>query len=772
MCVCKSVAVGGPFVHVGPDTNGGVSYLLEVSEVVSWKDGGGGPSGTGRLELQAVDEQIPADANLGARRRTDTRKIDSMTIVRPYDDLVEWRRVGSEIYLLDIAEKSSQPQSRDPGESHSTYPRRDDLTSDHIPPTQLHQPTTQIPVSQPESTSNDQGSFVTLSPSISPHSSLSSSHSTPTIRVSQNHSSPYHTSNPNQKAKSNILRPLSFFRRSHLPSPTHSPIPHSASLPASRDTSPTSLARASSSVPNSPVTHTSKLPRISAEDILTLGTISFFRARSGSASSNRPPRPPSPPHKLSQERKLPQRSASTESTFTLNSGSGKCNQGNHHTSNSSGQSVNSAISGSGTKKRRASSSAFTPGAGGGRHIFSSQMLSSATNASGAPPLAMKSSPLAPQKPHVRMLNGRIYGGKRYAAQTLANPFANVRDEPEFVEWGYGGMGSVQASAGIASDMWRGLQRGERGGALLAGSSFSSSSPSTSAKEVKPAIRTQGTNQVDGDVMVGGGRGSGAHVRSPASRRRIMSDDVSECGMGSVGASGGADEEDGSGMGWVKRRRAEREAKARLEQETMAHEEKEKEGRKSGDSGTDANMSTSTMSTSASLTTSTSVSATTTSVVTTPATSPFASRSTSLTDFSLASSPVECSTPSSPDTATSGQSHALSLTRDRFPTSFSNPPAHPVSTPKDELHVRTAVRRDHDKGEAEGDAPSSPVDTLETTTGASSSSEEEARVKRDSDEEEEQDDDEDEEGEARETARKTALGAGVEKVSRHMDAEDR
>lgn len=42
----------------------------------------------------------------------------------------------------------------------------------------------------------------------------------------------------------------------------------------------------------------------------------------------------------------------------------------------------------------------------------------------------------------RMLNGRVYGSKRNAK----NPFSNIPDkEPEFVEWGYGGMGSVKVA---------------------------------------------------------------------------------------------------------------------------------------------------------------------------------------------------------------------------------------------------------------------------------------------------------------------------------------
>jgi len=38
----------------------------------------------------------------------------------------------------------------------------------------------------------------------------------------------------------------------------------------------------------------------------------------------------------------------------------------------------------------------------------------------------------------------------------ANPFDSAREEPEFVEWGYGGMGSVTASRDVCSAVWKGL----------------------------------------------------------------------------------------------------------------------------------------------------------------------------------------------------------------------------------------------------------------------------------------------------------------------------
>jgi len=125
-----------------------------------------------------------------------------------------------------------------------------------------------------------------------------------------------------------------------------------------------------------------------------------------------------------------------------------------------------------------------------------------------------------------MLNGRVYGSKRPSA-LAANPFANARDEePEFVEWGYGGMGSVKGarSAGVSS----------------------------------------GGGGVNWERLQGG-----AAVRE---------------GVGGVTDAGrDADAEgvdDGSGMGWVKKRREERERK---EKERLAALEAEKKEQKPEDS---------------------------------------------------------------------------------------------------------------------------------------------------------------------------------------------
>jgi hypothetical protein len=56
----------------------------------------------------------------------------------------------------------------------------------------------------------------------------------------------------------------------------------------------------------------------------------------------------------------------------------------------------------------------------------------------------------------RMLNGRVYGYRQ------ANPFANVQDqEPEFVEWGHGGAGSVRSNNSTGSSMYAGVQSAGR-----------------------------------------------------------------------------------------------------------------------------------------------------------------------------------------------------------------------------------------------------------------------------------------------------------------------
>ncbi|KAI0253816.1 hypothetical protein BJV78DRAFT_132243 [Lactifluus subvellereus] len=127
--------------------------------------------------------------------------------------------------------------------------------------------------------------------------------------------------------------------------------------------------------------------------------------------------------------------------------------------------------------------------------------SSTTN--GAPLARVQSATSAkPSKPK-RLLNGRVYGARNRPHNQSTNVFDNIPDdEPEFVEWGHGGMGSVRAGG-----IWAKVQSDQK---LLIGH-----------------IEEQGRR---------------GFPESPAD-----------------------DDYDGTGMGWVKKRREERERKKREEQ---------------------------------------------------------------------------------------------------------------------------------------------------------------------------------------------------------------
>jgi hypothetical protein len=131
----------------------------------------------------------------------------------------------------------------------------------------------------------------------------------------------------------------------------------------------------------------------------------------------------------------------------------------------------------------------------------------------------------PRHKGARLLNGRIYGVKRSNSSALpSNPFATARDEePEFVEWGYGGMGSVK-------------------GAKSAGVS------------VGPGAGSGGVNweRLHGPVVKGfGGGGRRGGWTERRSVEQLRDDD---------------DDDDGSGLAWARKRRERRarEAKERAE----------------------------------------------------------------------------------------------------------------------------------------------------------------------------------------------------------------
>lgn len=66
-----------------------------------------------------------------------------------------------------------------------------------------------------------------------------------------------------------------------------------------------------------------------------------------------------------------------------------------------------------------------------------------------------------------MLNGRVYGRRRPYNKASTDPFANVRDtEPEFVEWGYGGMGSNKSNTNSSmGSAWKAVQNGSNASAF-------------------------------------------------------------------------------------------------------------------------------------------------------------------------------------------------------------------------------------------------------------------------------------------------------------------
>ncbi|KAF7978716.1 hypothetical protein HWV62_44999 [Athelia sp. TMB] len=79
----------------------------------------------------------------------------------------------------------------------------------------------------------------------------------------------------------------------------------------------------------------------------------------------------------------------------------------------------------------------------------------------SPPSRTPSSPSASKRAKgTRMLNGRVYGGRR--ALQHSNLFATAKDEePSFVEWGYGGMGAVRSNSGVGAhgSKWARVQGG-------------------------------------------------------------------------------------------------------------------------------------------------------------------------------------------------------------------------------------------------------------------------------------------------------------------------
>lgn len=291
-----------------------------------------------------------------------------------------------------------------------------------------------------------------------------------------------------------------------------------------------------------------------------------------------------------------------------------------------------------------------------------------------------------------MLNGRVYGVKR---PQNANPFANARDEePEFVEWGYGGMGSVK-----------------------------------------------------------GATSAGAHGRWG----RLHGQSVTTA----TAANKSEDEDDGSGMAWIKKRREQREREKREREEG---EKKDKQSKAEKEEVVAEET-----------------------VVEAPPTVekkdlPTLSRpgtASSAKTVSAASAASSCTITPCASSVSTPLANVPAMTSPPAPSGASALSA--VTTPIEEEHVTRAVNvpaphhylhRGHSRSSSKdvkdvSTAESKLVVVEDKIESESRSSTSESDSESDGErEDEEDDDDDDDEVEEEEEERKTALGAGVEKISRH------
>lgn len=277
-----------------------------------------------------------------------------------------------------------------------------------------------------------------------------------------------------------------------------------------------------------------------------------------------------------------------------------------------------------------------------------------------------------QRPQ-RMLNGRVYGAKRAKERLQPQPSM----EPEFSEWGYGGMGSVSTS-------------GEYG---------------------------------------------------------KLQSNASSIG----GARGGDDDDDGSGMTWIRKRREKREQEARerkAAEEAAAAAEAAKAGEESAETGSETRASTETA----------------------HSTPTIHAEPTDITTLQSPTGEISSPVPASPGniqpprTNSSPQPARISHSRN---TSRQNS----VATITAERHVPTVISvpaHAHRGRHQDAAAPGTGAKNSETSPDRSSSDSSQPS----SDDEDAEGSssttgrDEDEEEEEENQKRKTALSAGIEKISRH------
>ena len=371
-------------------------------------------------------------------------------------------------------------------------------------------------------------------------------------------SDPLEHSSPGSPSSSSSFSAPTDLQTSSSSSP-YSPRPQSRSFtvdilkPFKRPPSPSKKARKSKSL------------SFSTEEILTLGTINLFRSSTLSTTdqdSFKENNNPSSSHRNSLI------GGGLSRRISSNPQTEKETLGNNLplTRLSGAQEVTDR------KKRRSSIAAFFSAAPGVSSLVEktknqrAKTRNTSSTASLVPSVSGASSPSSgstitatrtpvlppqqrtPRHKGARMLNGRIYGAKPIN-RISENPFANARDdEPEFVEWGYGGMGSVKGarSAGVAvGNNAGGAVNWER---LLGGSEVS------------------GQGAHSGWMVPGGGRG-GAGARRRQEKEEPRKTDEAE----KVGEDG--EEDDGSGLAWIRKRRKMREEKEKKMKETEQAREK-------------------------------------------------------------------------------------------------------------------------------------------------------------------------------------------------------
>ncbi|GLB35475.1 hypothetical protein LshimejAT787_0210400 [Lyophyllum shimeji] len=483
------------------------------------------------------------------------------------------------------------------------------------------------------------------------------------------HSPITHTPSWPKPKTMNLLRPFPFTKSKST-----------SSSASSHSLTPTqSLDSAGSPTPTNATPHPASFSRknFSTEEILTLGTINLFRTSS----------------------KRKDTSASTDSSSGWGFGLTRWSSAGSYTKSSvpltrtqSAQSYTPSIS-SKLKFGSLRSSKDDKPRPRPSSVISVQSAPSSTAT------AVKPSSLPTGRKGIRMLNGRVYGAAKRQRDPNANPFANARDdEPEFVEWGYGGMGSVR-----------------------------------------------------------GGRHAGVTGDGKGTRWERLQSDATFMGTGVKKGVGGADvdEDDGSGMGWVRKRKEqrERERKEREEKEKAEREKKSaEEAPTSAEESTAATVDTETSPAPAVV----SARLQADSIISQAASEPL-----SITVPSLAedapSSPV--SVPAVVATSLSAPVPVLehNLTAVTLPAHLSRHHSYTGN------HRRTPSRTTSVEGVPAIAPASAPLPTREEV-----SSESESESEEDIDEYDEDEDEDEEQNEELELKRKTALGAGVEKISRHHD----